>query len=65
MPKIKTRRAVAKRFRLTANGKLKRNHAFAGHIFTKKSATRKRNLRKSDLTSPNDVPRIKRMLGLR
>ena len=46
MPKLKTRRAVAKRFKVTANGKLKRAHAFAKHILTKKSAKRKRNLEK-------------------
>lgn len=64
MPKLKTRRAVAKRFKLTANGKLKRSHAFAGHKFTKKSSKRKRHLRKADVVHKNDVPRIKRMLGV-
>ena len=63
MPKIKTRRAVAKRFKVTASGKLKRNHAFHDHILTKKSAKRKRNLRKADLASPADVPRIRKMLA--
>ena len=64
MAKLKTRRAVAKRFKLTAKGKLKRAHAYAGHFFTKKSAKRKRNLRKADLVHSNDVARIKRMLGV-
>jgi len=64
MPKIKTRRAVAKRFKVTASGKLKRIHAFHGHILTKKSAKRKRNLRKADLVHKSDVPRMKRMLGM-
>ncbi len=63
MPKLKTRRAVAKRFKITATGKLKRNHAFHDHILTKKSSKRKRNLRKSDLVAKSDVPRMKRMLG--
>lgn len=41
MPKMKTRKGAAKRFGFTARGKLKRNHAYAGHIFTKKSAKEK------------------------
>jgi large subunit ribosomal protein L35 len=42
--KIKTHRGAAKRFKLTANGKVKRRHAFARHILTKKAASRKRKL---------------------
>ncbi len=64
MPKLKTRRAVAKRFKVTAKGKLKRSHAFAKHILTKKSAKRKRNLRSSDLVSKPDEARMKKMLGI-
>ncbi|MDP8210479.1 MAG: 50S ribosomal protein L35 [Candidatus Stygibacter australis] len=64
MPKLKTRRCVAKRFKKTGTGKLKRSHAFAGHFFTKKSATRKRNLRHSDLVSSSDASRMKKMLGM-
>ncbi|MBC8385814.1 MAG: 50S ribosomal protein L35 [Candidatus Cloacimonetes bacterium] len=64
MPKLKTRRAVAKRFKVTANGKLKRSHAYAGHILTKKTTKQKRNLRKSDIVNSNDVSRMKRMLGI-
>lgn len=64
MPKLKTRRAVAKRFKLTGKGKLKRSHAFAKHILTKKSATRKRNLRKQDLVDSSDEKRMKKMLGM-
>ena len=45
MPKIKTNRAAAKRFKTTATGKLKRNKAYKSHILTKKSTKRKRNLR--------------------
>ena len=44
MPKIKTNRAAAKRFKKTATGKLKRNKAYKSHILTKKSTKRKRNL---------------------
>jgi len=64
MPKMKTRRAVAKRFKVTGSGKLKRSHANAGHILTKKTSKRKRNLRKSDLVHSNDEARMKRMLGI-
>ena len=64
MPKLKTRRAVAKRFKITGKGKLKRSHAFVGHLLTKKSAKRKRNLRKSDLVNQADESRMKRMLGI-
>ena len=48
MPKIKTNRAAAKRFKKTGTGKLKRNKAYKSHILTKKSTKRKRNLRQSD-----------------
>ncbi|MCK4654738.1 MAG: 50S ribosomal protein L35 [Candidatus Cloacimonetes bacterium] len=64
MPKLKTRRAVAKRFKITGNKKLKRSHAYAGHLLTKKNAKRKRNLRKSDLVNKSDEARMKKMLGI-
>ena len=48
MPKIKTCRAAAKRFKKTGTGKLVRNKAYKSHILTKKSQKRKRNLRKSN-----------------
>ncbi len=63
MPKMKTNRAAAKRFKLTGTGKLVRNHANKSHILTKKAKTRKRNLRKSTLVDPSDVGRVRRMLG--
>ena len=50
MPKIKTNRAAAKRFKKTGTGKLKRNKAYKSHILTKKSTKRKRNLRQSTIT---------------
>ncbi len=62
MPKIKTRRGVAKRFRKTGTGKLKRSQAFKRHILTKMSSKRKRQLRASALVAPADVPRIKNQL---
>ena len=50
MPKIKTSRAAAKRFKKTGTGKLKRNKAYKSHILTKKSTKRKRNLRHATIT---------------
>ena len=50
MPKMKTSRAAAKRFKMTGTGKLKRNKAYKSHILTKKSTKRKRNLRKATMT---------------
>jgi large subunit ribosomal protein L35 len=64
MPKIKTHRATAKRFTLTASGKVKRHHAKAAHIKTKKSRTLKRNLRQGEMASAADTPRIKRLLNV-
>ncbi|MFW5981566.1 MAG: 50S ribosomal protein L35 [Halanaerobiaceae bacterium] len=49
MPKVKTHKGVAKRVKKTSTGKLKRSKAFRRHIMTKKSAKRKRDLRKGDL----------------
>ena len=63
MPKMKTVKGAAKRFKLTAKGKLKRHHALCNHILTKKSADRKRRLRKSTTVQVRgDVKRIKRMI---
>lgn len=64
MPKIKTNRGARKRFRITGSGKVKRSKAYASHILTKKSSTRKRKLRKSALVSSSDTKRVKRMLGM-
>ncbi len=63
MPKIKTHRAAAKRFKVTGTGKVKRHHAKAAHIKTKKSRKLKRNLRDSAIVVNVDVPRIKKMIG--
>ncbi|MCD6117913.1 50S ribosomal protein L35 [bacterium] len=63
MPKIRTNRGAAKRFKLTGNKKIKRSKAYASHILTKKSNTRKRNLRKSTLVAPSEERRVKRMLA--
>ena len=62
MPKMKTHRGAAKRFRATGSGKLKRSKAYKRHILTKKSANTKRNLRKSAIMSKGDQSRIARIL---
>lgn len=62
MPKMKTNRGAAKRFKMTGSGKIKRNKAFSSHILTKKSTKRKRGLRKSDLVAASDHGGIKRIL---
>ncbi|MGH7128604.1 MAG: 50S ribosomal protein L35 [Planctomycetaceae bacterium] len=62
MPKMKTNKSVAKRFKITGRGKVKRRRAFKSHILTKKTPKRKRRLRKPDLAAPGDAKRIKRML---
>jgi len=62
MPKLKTNRAAAKRFKRTGSGKLKRNKAYTSHILTKKTRKRKRNLRKSALVSSADKGRIDHLL---
>lgn len=63
MPKQKTNRSAAKRFRKTGSGKFLRNKAFHSHILTKKSPKRKRNLRKKTLVSKADEKRVRRLLG--
>ena len=62
MPKIKTKRAAAKRFSTTGPGKLKRNKAYKSHILTKKTTKRKRNLRKAAMTDATNVKNMKKVL---
>ena len=62
MPKIKTNRAAAKRFKKTATGKLKRNKAYKSHILTKKTQKRKRNLRKATVLDQSNVKNMKKIL---
>ncbi len=64
MPKMKTVKSAAKRFKVTGTGKLKRESAYRSHILTSKSPKRLRQLRKDQLVADVDEPRIKRMLGL-
>jgi large subunit ribosomal protein L35 len=62
MPKMKTHRGAAKRFKVTKTGKIKRAKAFKSHILTKKTAKRKRHLRKPDYISKADYKRIKQVI---
>ncbi|VAX29089.1 LSU ribosomal protein L35p [hydrothermal vent metagenome] len=62
MPKMKTNKGAAKRFRKTGTGKIVRNKAYSSHILTTKSTKRKRNLRKSTTMSTGDARRMKVML---
>ena len=62
MPKIKTLRAAAKRFKKTGSGKFKRNQAFKRHILTKKSSKRKRQLGGALVVKAADAKNVERML---
>lgn len=62
MPKIKTHRGAAKRFTLTATGKVKRSKAYASHILTKKTTKRKRSLRKAALVNSANLKEIKKLI---
>ena len=63
MPKVKTRSAVKKRFKMTATGKVKRKKAYARHILTSKPSKRKRNLRKSTVLDKTQEKKLKIMLN--
>ncbi len=62
MPKMKTHRGAAKRFKKTGTGKIVRSRNNKQHILTKKSTKRKRRLRRDTLVDPVDEKRIKQML---
>ena len=62
MPKLKTHKGAAKRFRLTATGKVKRGHSHARHILTSKTAKRKRLLDIDGVVADADEQLVKRML---
>ena len=62
MPKIKTNRGAAKRFRKTGTGKIRRNKAFTSHILTKKTTKRKRDLRQSIIVSKADTKNISQLI---
>ena len=64
MPKMKTHKGTAKRFRVTGSGTIMRAKAFKSHILTKKSQKRKRNFRKETELSAADTTVVKRNLGI-
>jgi large subunit ribosomal protein L35 len=64
MPKMKTHSGAKKRFKITGTGKVRGRHPFTSHILEKKSPKRKRALATRARISADDVPRIKRMLGV-
>ena len=63
MPKMKSHRGAAKRFRVTANDKIMRRRAFGNHMLEKKSSKRKRRVQSPDQVSKADSKRIRRLLG--
>lgn len=62
MPKLKTHKGAAKRFRSTSSGKFKRGHSHARHILTKKTTKRKRALDQDVMVSEGDFKRVQAML---
>jgi large subunit ribosomal protein L35 len=64
MPKVKTNKSAAKRFKVTASGKIKRAHAYKNHILTKKETKQKHNLSKTAYVLKPDEGNIKLLLGI-
>ena len=62
MPKMKTNRSAAKRFKVTGSGKVKRHKAYKRHILTSKSRSRKKRLGQATLVSDADMKRIRKLL---
>jgi large subunit ribosomal protein L35 len=62
MPKLKTNRSAAKRFRITGSGKIRRYKACKSHLLTKKSRKRKRRLRKAGILDKTNVKEVKRLI---
>jgi len=65
MPKLKTNRGAAKRFKTTGTGKVRRRMAFGNHIMTKKSTKRKRNLRKATSVDSSNLRQVSRLIPYR
>lgn len=63
MPKMKTHRGAAKRFKKTGSGKIKMNHSHMNHMFASKSPKQKRHLRHATTMAPGDVKRIKQLIA--
>jgi len=64
MPKLKTRKGIAKRIRVTANGKLMRAHAWKSHMLEHKQQKNKRSFRQLQPVSPRDAKAVRRALGI-
>lgn len=64
MPKLKTRKGLSKRIRVTRNAKLMRKHAWKSHLMEHKSSKRKRDFRQAQLVAPADVKAVRRALGV-
>ncbi|MDI6734726.1 MAG: 50S ribosomal protein L35 [bacterium] len=62
MPKLKTKKSAAKRFKVTANGEIKREKAYAGHFLTNKKMDQKRNLRSAGFVSDEDKRKIRKLI---
>ena len=62
MPKLKTNKGTAKRFKVTKNGKIKRNKAGSSHILSKKTRKRKRSLRRGAMVDQKDEKQLKQLL---
>jgi large subunit ribosomal protein L35 len=62
MPKIKTRRGAAKRFKITGSGKVRRRRAYLRHILSTKTRKQKRNLRQPTLVSNSEAKAIKKLI---
>ncbi len=62
MPKLKTHRGAAKRFKKTGTGKIKRSKAYKGHLMTSKSSKRTKHLRKSGLVDRTNIDAVRKML---
>lgn len=63
MPKMKTHRGAAKRFKVTGSGKIRKYKAYRSHMLECKSPKRKRNMRKGDLVHPGDFKRVKKLIA--
>ena len=64
MPKMKTDKGAAKRFKITGTGKIRRRKAFMNHLLEKKPSTRTRRLKRETELSPADRKQVKRLLGI-
>jgi len=64
MPKMKTDKGAAKRFKITGSGKIMRRKAFMNHLLEKKASTRTRRLKRETQVTGGDAKQVKRLLGI-